>query len=316
MIFDKNLPIVESSPVRKDILPNFLIVGAAKSGTTSIHSYLNQHPEIYMSPLKETEFFINISNKLVVEGPNTEIALSKGVHSFDEYHKLFEDVKNEIAIGETTPGYLYHPWVAGTIHEYIPDCKIIVILRNPVDRAFSHFKMLQRMGIESDISFIEAIRLEEKRVSENWGIGFHYTRRGFYYTQLKRYFDIFDKDQIQVFLFDDLKNKESQLFINLFDFLGVDNSFVPNTSIKLNTSDEKKMGLDGSPGRKSAKQVVRQVLEKINLVEKKTKNLEKNLAKNNSLTKDEREYVLPIFKQEISLLENLIHKDLSFWLKQ
>ena len=141
-------------------LPTFFIVGAPKAGTTSLYHYLEEHPEVYMSPIKETNFF---SSKQMQEQELYYDATP--IQSKNQYLELFKDVSQEKQVGEASVSYLYYTGVAKKILEFNPKAKIVIMLRNPVDRAFSHFLMDKRLGL-SISSFMDVIQ-EPKN--------FHYT---------------------------------------------------------------------------------------------------------------------------------------------
>ena len=131
------------------VLPNFLIIGAAKSGTTSLYSYLNQHPQVYFSPFKEPRFFALEGKEVNYQGPS-QVVNQKAINTIDEYEKLFAGVTDEVAIGEASTLYLYSPEAPAKIKQYIPQVKLIAILRNPIDRAYSGYCHLVRDGYESN----------------------------------------------------------------------------------------------------------------------------------------------------------------------
>lgn len=146
-------------------LPNFFIVGSAKSGTTSIYNYLKQHPDIFMSPIKETHYFstdidsskfrpdyaanLNINIDSWLDGDQKKEIFHAFVKDWDKYLKLFKNSGNQKAIGEVTNSYLYSKEAAKNIRSKFPEGKIIMILRNPVERAFSHFLMDLKSGLET-----------------------------------------------------------------------------------------------------------------------------------------------------------------------
>ena len=147
-------------------LPNFLVVGAMKSGTTSLWRYLRQHPQIYMPKLKEPRFLASsIFIKLGEEHYKFHrICKSSPICTFDDYIELFRDVKEEIAIGEASPHYLYlYSKTIPTIKNYLGDVKIVIILRNPADRAFSAYKHNFLINRTETKSFEKCLELEEKR---------------------------------------------------------------------------------------------------------------------------------------------------------
>ena len=121
------------------IMPNFLIVGAAKAGTTALHEYLQQHPQIYMTPTKETNFLAFEGEVLNFHGPGDESLQDFSITDLKTYQAEFQQVTNELAIGEACPSYLYLPKAAKRIKQYIPDTRLIAILRNPVERAYANF---------------------------------------------------------------------------------------------------------------------------------------------------------------------------------
>src|SRR3712207_4104321 len=129
-------------------LPNFLVIGAMKSGTTALYYYLEQHPEIYMSPVKEPNFF------------SQENAADTVTH-IGTYEQLFKGASGKKAIGEASHSYLYEPRAAAEIRRYVPKVKLIAILRNPIDRAYSHFLHMVRSGTEPLDDFAQALREEE-----------------------------------------------------------------------------------------------------------------------------------------------------------
>ena len=167
-------------------LPNFLIIGAAKAGTTSLYRYLEQHPEVYMSPVKEPKFFALGGERLDYRGPGDEARMrGASVTSLEDYRELFRGVSTETAVGEASTLYLYSERAAARIKHHVPDVKLIAVLRNPVDRAYSDFLHLVRDGIEPLTDFPQALEAEESRIRSRWAPMWHYRRRGFYHPQLK-----------------------------------------------------------------------------------------------------------------------------------
>ena len=191
----------------KNKLPNFLIVGAQKSGTTSLHIYLKEHPEVFMpEKLKEPKFFVSpIFKKITSNQPLYTKVMNHSIFKWKDYLKLFEKIQKEKAIGESTTAYLYYYKVAiELIKEYLGDIKIIISLRNPIDRAFSAYLHLRRENFEN-ISFEEALKKENTRKGLNWIPLYYFTSIGFYYHQVKAYLDNFDR--VKIVLFDDLKKR-------------------------------------------------------------------------------------------------------------
>jgi hypothetical protein len=215
-------------------LPTFLVIGAARSGTTSVYRYLNQHPDIYMSPVKEPNFFAMESEGLDFRGPN-ENSLA-WVTDLSDYRQLFRSSSGQKALGEASPLYLYSPKAAERIHAFIPDARLVAILRNPVERAYSAFTYLRERGSEEKASFVDALHAEDRRVREKWSHIWHYRRMGLYYEQLRRYYDRFSQDQICVVLYEDLCTEPQRILSQIYWHVEVDASFTPDTSLRHNVS--------------------------------------------------------------------------------
>lgn len=288
-------------------MPNFLIIGAQKAGTTALYHYLRQHPQIYMSPEKEAHFFSYENEKLDFHGSSRNLTIP--ITNIDEYRKLFQKVSSEIAIGEASPSYLYIPKALERIQHYIPDVKIIAILRNPTDRAYSNFLQCVRNGCEPLTDFKQAIQAEKARIGDP---RLHYVQKGFYSIQLKRFFDRFALKQIKVYLYEDLQNDPFSVLQDIFQFLGVDKEFVPDVSSKYNVS--------GIPKNKTL-QVLMTGLTPISarlkplLPAKLRQSIrERLLMKPPELVLEMRRQLIDVYQEDILKLQKVIQRDLSKWL--
>ncbi len=217
-------------------MPNFLIVGAPKAGTSSIYAYLKQHPDVYMSPVKEPHFFMLDNKKAAFQGPGDSDRFKSAVHRLEDYQRLFDGVRDEVAIGEASTTYLGSHVAAAQIKRCLPNAKIIAILRHPVDAAYASFLHLARDGDELQKSFSAALQAEKERIEMNWDPIWHHTKRGFYYSQVERYYQLFGKEQVKVYLYENFKQNPQSILQDMFAFLGVDKAFVPNMSTKYNVS--------------------------------------------------------------------------------
>jgi hypothetical protein len=221
------------------MLPNFLVIGAAKSGTTSIYHYLKQHPQIYMCPANETNFFALDRDTLEAHfrGPGDRETVERhAIKDLEAYRSLFLDARGYSSVGESSPLYLYSPIAAQKIYHSIPDVRLIAVLRHPVERAYSNYISYLQVGLEPIQDFIHALVAEEQRVLAGWGPWpfWHYRALGFYSVQLKRYYDLFPFDQIQVHLYEDLKMDGAGTLKKIFAFLDADANFIPDTSHRYN----------------------------------------------------------------------------------
>ena len=193
-----------------DIWPNFFIIGAPRCGTTSLYEYLKKTKQIFMSHVKEPNYF----SKATI--PDNYIFAP--VRNEKEYLKLFDGVTDEVAIGESTVHYLQDPIAPKLIHEKIPDCKFIISLRDPVERAYSHFLYYQSFGFEKR-TFRKAIEDNIKNIDNISGK--HYINGGLYFEQLQRYLEFFKKEQILIILFENLAKNTGHEITKIFDFLKV-----------------------------------------------------------------------------------------------
>ena len=295
------------------IMPNFLIIGAAKAGTTSIYHYLKQHPQIYMCPGKEPRFFALEGEKLDFRGPTQGINQTS-VTTWEEYCQLFEGVTDEMAIGEASTIYLSSPKALDRIKDHLPDVKLIAILRDPSERAFSSYMHLVRDGYET-LSFAEAIEAEAIRIKENWQPLWYYKQRGFYYEQLQRYFAIFKPEQIKIYLYEDLAVDSTALVQDIASFLGVDDTFTPDLTRKNVSGIPKNRLLQNLLTKKNPiKSVFKPLLPKP-LRQSVLQSLSKqNLGAKPTLSPEMRQKLIAIYQEDMLKLQELIQRDLSQWL--
>ena len=308
-------------------LPNFFVVGAAKSGTTSLYEYMKMHPQIYMAPIKETHHFsTDIDNSKF--RPNYARSLNKDLSKFletdmqegifhafvkerDQYDKLFKNVKDEKAIGEITNSYLYSQEAARNIFTRFPDAKVIMMLRNPIDRAFSHYLMDLRIGYETN-DFMTALKKDMARDPKGWGISNLYVEIGMYAEQVKRFIEIFPERQRRIYLFDDFKKDAGAVVKDMFTFLGVDPNVDIDYSQKFNPSFIPKNKLIGKLNtQKKIKDWLKSVLPKsVKSKFKKTFYTDKDLPK---ITPAERKFLADIFRNDVMKLGKVLNRDLSKW---
>ncbi len=224
--------------------PDFLIIGAQKSGTTSLHYYLSQHPQLFMPPTKELHFF--------------DVKYYKGVRHYLKYFLLKKDIqqkrknKRVFLQGESSPFYIMHPWVPKRAFKYNPSFKIIAILRDPIERAVSHYKHNKSRGREK-LSFSAAIQqeqsrtsLQKKRLFLNPKAGFYkyrnysYLERGLYESQLERWRKYFQEDKILILQFEELVHHPEIALNKIYDFLELDR--IPIERLDLEKKNSGKIG--------------------------------------------------------------------------
>ncbi|MEQ9667893.1 sulfotransferase family protein [Coleofasciculus sp. G2-EDA-02] len=291
-------------------LPTFLIIGVQKAGTTSIYNYLNQHPQIYMSPVKETNF-------LEKNWEEIEDQRKAKIDTFEKYCQLFTGVKDEIAIGEASPNYLFHYESSSErIKRYVPNAKLIAVLRNPVDRAYSDYLMHIRdaIGKGKRTSLSEQIKY---RADKSFVI-----LKGFYYKHLQHFYEEFDREQIQVYLYDDLSKKPIEFMQNMYRFVGVDDTFLPDVSKKAQVAKVPKNTAVNNILRQQnpLRTIVSSGLRLILPLEVR-QNLRSRLIQMNSqekkaapLSPEDRQQLIELYREDILKLQDLIQRDLSAWL--
>jgi hypothetical protein len=300
-------------------MPNFLIIGAAKAGTTALYSYINQHPQVFMSPEKEPHFFAFEGEKVKFAGTagEQEWLNRTAITDIGTYQQQFCDASKEIAIGEASALYLYIPKAAERINYYLPEVKLITILRNPVERAYSAFVFQKRDGLEPNLEFAQALQEEAWRMKNNWVPIYYYQDMGFYYHQVKRYFDLFPQEQIKIYLHDDFVANPSRVLQDVFQFLEIDDTFTVDTSTKHNVS--------GIPKNKALHEFLRAENHPIKNILKPLipKNFRRdvmlnlhnnNLEKAPPLAPDIRKELTELYREDILKLQDLIQQDLSKWL--
>lgn len=291
-------------------LPNFFVIGAQKAGTTSLYHYLDQHPGVYMSPVKEPHFFDYEGERPRFGGP--ERRPSASITSMEQYRKLFEGVADERAVGEASPTYLYLPGVPERIKRYAPEAKFVAVLRNPVERAYSAYLHTVRNGREPLNDFALALREEEGRIRENWHHVYHYKARGFYYDQLVRYHEAFGAEKVRVYLYEDLNGDPVGVSRDVFRFLGVDDSFAPDISVRYNAS--------GVPRNRAVAALVKRAgalvpaLKRLVPFETRQGIKSRIFAKPPPLSEETRAELVEEYREDVLKLQDLIERDLSGWL--
>jgi hypothetical protein len=307
-------------------MPNFFIIGAQKAGTTSLYHYLAQHPQVYMSPVKEPYFFDHEldSDGTIVRENSGHLSSQRAPKyaNIEEYRALFHGVESETAIGEASTPYIYISGTAERIERYVPEAKVIAVLRNPVDRAYSAFVHAVRIGMEPLTDFAQALQEEKRRVAENSHPTFHYRNRGYYYAQLQRYCEVLGQERVGVWLYEDLKEDPEGTVQGIFRFLGVDDAFVPDTSSKHNPSGVPKNAI-ARAAIKAMDMAAFVFLKKFTsasriypLLSKMRQRVQSQIVvKPPPIDQRIRADLIESYREDILNLQELIGRDLSVWLK-
>jgi hypothetical protein len=224
------------------IKPNFFIVGKPKSGTTALHLMLDQHPEIYMSPVKEPNHFARDS----IEAAERRGRGYRGMpyKELKNYLRLFEKAKSEKIVGESSTNYLLSHEAARRIADFNPDAKILMILREPADFLSAMHQQLLRSGNETEPDFRKALLLEEERRqgrqipdSASDPAKLLYSEHAKYSEQIQRFFDVFDRSQVKIVIYDDFREDNLAVYKDVLTFLEVDSGFKPEV-LEINRSKD------------------------------------------------------------------------------
>lgn len=298
---------------RTDRKPDFFVVGAAKAGTSSLYDYLSQHPDIFMPDLKEPHFFSEWR-------PPTPAP-----DDLDGYLSLFEGVPGGARAGEASTSYLCSAEAPTRLKRFRPDAKIVVVLRNPVERAYSQYWNHVRDSVET-LSFEEALEAEPERAARGWWCGYHYVGCGLYAEQVKRYLDLFGGESVRVYLFEDLVQDGEGVCRDLFSFLGVGAGQPVETRRARNRSGPPRSTLASwflheatVMFRLSQRQLARRGFEKGPLPVAWRRSVKewlqaRNTGKVPEMDARTRDRLRNVFREDVLRLEGIIHRDLGRWL--
>ncbi len=311
----------------------FFIVGAPKAGTTSLYHYLDQHPQIYMSPIKEPHFFadeIRVGNFSVemqampgastdalrsyLDGPAVEKFSGGPVTNWDDYRKLFARVSNETAIGEASTCYLWSPTAPGNIAAAFPDAKILMVLRNPSDRAFSQYRHMlsfapKRVAFSDHLNASAAC--SDGRISQL----FPFLQFGLYGEQIARYLDFFPRCRLHIAFYDDYLRAPDKFLRDICAFLNVDTGFAFDRSAKhMQATVPHSYALNKSLKSLGAWNLARTLTPPS--VRAMLRRLIFQPAHALCLSREERRRLCDFYRPDIQRLSVLLKQDLSAWLTQ
>ncbi|WP_129670930.1 sulfotransferase [Candidatus Chloroploca sp. Khr17] len=211
-------------------LPNFLLIGPPKCGTTALYATLARHPQVFMSPVKEPYFFAFDGEPIVFGGPDGAYFQRHAVASQAAYADLFAAAGNLPVIGEASTIYLssYQPEKTATrIHNALPMARLVAVLRQPVDRAYSAFTDMRARGLEPLSDFGEALAAEPQRTANNWRPGFRYWQNGLYAQNLIPYYERFPPTHVRIYLYEDWRDRPQTMLADLCNFLEIDPARLP-----------------------------------------------------------------------------------------
>lgn len=282
-------------------LPNFIIGGVPRGGTTSLATYLREHPQVYFSPVKEPRYFLLEADDPHPD-PNALPLITIGTMA--EYEALFDGVTHEKAIGEATPFYLHSPIARSRIRETLPDVRMIFTLRDPVARAYSGYMHSYRLADDAPTLPELFADLDHPLITG-----------GRYYHSLAAWFDTFPPAQIRVITTEDLQQDAAGVYRNLCRFLEIDDSFAPDFAVRNRSGVPKSAALAGAlrgfgtgPLARGLKPYLPSGMRRL-FNRARDSNLQKAPPLDPALAAELRAYYL----DDIEKLEGLLDRDLSAW---
>ncbi len=214
-------------------MPDFIVIGAARAGTTALYSFLRQSPDIFMPDVKEPNFFAYEGQSLNCRGPGSDF-INNSITNLNQYCALFDPAPKGAILGEASPLYLFEPRAPARIHHHVPHARLVVILRNPVEQAYSHFLYATHLRIEPLESFTLALAQEDERLANGWQPLFGYSSFPRYSEQLERYFALFPREQILIRTYEEWSTKPEKTMSEILSFVGADPAFRPDLTSRRN----------------------------------------------------------------------------------
>jgi hypothetical protein len=300
--------------------PNFFLMGAAKAGTTALYHALDQHPDLYMSPVKEPNFFAFEGQEVryrSVAGKEAPVNRSS-ITDEAAYQALFAEAGTATAVGEASTLYLFSEQASDNIARRLPRARLIALLRHPVDRAYSNYLMNVASGHEV-LPFEQALDAEAGRARDAWDPFVRYVQLGMYARQLERYYARFGHGQLLVVLYEDWRDAPRNVLHRVFTFLGIDPGFAPVLGTRHNASGVPRSRMVHSlagwvaaqaPARCALKRLIprRHLLRAFHAVRNR------NLVRP-PLAEATRQRLLAAYHDDVVALQALLGRDLTHWLR-
>jgi hypothetical protein len=221
-------------------LPNFVVIGAPKCGTTSLYYYLGRHPDVYLPRRKELHYFSSEQMVRLVGGPGDAYIVSMICRTRKDYESFYSGVQDERAIGDISPSYFYFPEASERIRDELGSPRIVVLVRDPIEKAFSQYMHLIRDNRET-LEFFDALKAEGQRIAEGWAALWRYAESSIYTPRIQKYLDVFGEDRVRIIRFEELTSSRHATLEELFRFLEVDPGFRPDVSMTYNRSGKPRL---------------------------------------------------------------------------
>jgi Sulfotransferase family len=298
-------------------MPDFLVIGAPKAGTTALHVALSGHPELYMSAIKEPKFFLTDGPPPAKGGPGDALTYREHVWRRADYEALFTPAPPGTLTGESTPLYLYNRAALRRIRAEIPAAKLIVIVRDPVERAHSNWTHLWSAGLEPVGDFVRACEQEERRIAAGWASFWHYTGLGRYGEQLEYLFSLIPREQVLVLRYRRLVDDPAGTMDQICVFLGVAAGLlteIPRQNVTSHpepTLSHRAVSLAQRAGSAVGARVPG--LTAATLTGPLERYLQRHSRERQPLSWEQRQELIPRFEADIDLLENVLQESFGDW---
>ena len=299
-------------------MPDFLVIGAPKAGTTALHAALARHPGLYMSAVKEPKFFLTDGPPPAKGGPGDALTYREHVWRRPDYEALFDPAPPGTLRGESTPLYLYDRAAVRRIRETIPAARLIVVLRDPVERAHSNWTHLWSAGLEPVGDFLRACAEEERRIAAGWASFWHYTGLGRYGEQFEYLFTLFPREQVLVLRYRRLVDEPVQTLDQICGFLGVEQHVlteIPRQNVTAHP--EPTLGhraVSAAQRAASAFGTLVPGLTAATLTGPLERFLQRHSRERQPLSWEQRQGLIPRFESDIRLLEQVLGESFQDWI--
>jgi hypothetical protein len=299
-------------------LPDFFLAGAPKAGTTALHAALAPHPSLYLSPIKEPKFFLTDGPPPTQGGPGDARTYREHVWRRADYEALFTGAPPGTLCGESTPFYLYSHAAQRRIQALIPAARLLVVLRDPVERAHSNWTHLWSAGLDPIDDFVRACEVEDARVAAGWADFWHYTRLGLYGRQLGHLYSVFPPEQVLVLRYRTMLTDPAGTLDRVCAFLGVEQGLltkIPRENVTAHpaqTTRHRRIGRLLRAGSTVAARLPGHAGSAI--IDRLERSLQSNAGQRQPLTWAQRQALIPRFQADVRLLESLTGEDFSDWL--
>jgi hypothetical protein len=297
-------------------MPDFLVIGAPKAGTTALHAALARHPGLFMSPVKEPKFFLTDGRPPPAKGgPGDALTYREHIWRRQDYEALFDAAPPGTLRGESTPLYLYDRAAMRRIHETLPGARLIVVVRDPVDSNWTH---LWSAGLEPVGDFVRACGEEERRIAAGWASFWHYTGLGRYGEQLEYLFTLFPREQVLVLRYRQMVDEPAQTLDRICAFLGVPTGVLTEIPRQNVTSHpEPTLGhrvVSAAQRAGSAIGTLIPGLTAATLTGPLERYLQRHSRERQPLNWEQRQELIPRFESDIKRLEEVLGESFRDWL--